>query len=516
MELLFKIAWRNIMRHRGKSLVIGVILFIGALLMTLGNGVISGMDRGLQKNIINGFTGDIVLVAEKQESDAVFLEMMGRSIEPINNFKQVDTLLQGIGGIKNYIPVGKNGAMVLNEEGGSPGFTYLIGVDFERYRTIFPNTLKPVEGRLLKPGEHGVMVATGARKQMFDATNIWFIPKGCEVDTSNMFKEAKESLSNLVYKDDVVFMGMSNDNTSTDIRLDIAGVIKYNALNTIWGHFTLVDIESYRNCLGYITAEDKAALKLSEEEMSLLERSGEDLDDLFSEEGMLQTGVLPKEVPFAREDNPIAIEENAAFINKTADLDAGAYNLVLVLLDDHSKLDETLKLLNDRLKKADPGVRAISWKKAIGAIGSMAVLIKAALFMFVMFLFFVAIIIIVNTLSMAALERTSEIGMMRAVGARKSFISTMFFCETAMLSFVFGGAGIVAGYVIVNIIALLRFTSDNDMVQLLFGGDTFHPFLSGGDIFLAVFQLSIVTIIAVIYPMFIARSITPLDAVTRE
>ena len=216
------------MRHLGKSLVIGVILFIGALIMTIGNGVISGMDKGLQKNIINGFTGDIVVVAEEQESDEVFMEMMGKSIEPINNFKQVDSLLKKVDGINKYIPIGKNGAMVLNEEGGAPGFTYLIGVDFKRYQEVFPNTMKAIEGRLMKPGEHGVMVPTGARKQMFDATNIWFLPKGCSVDTANMFKEAKAARSNLVYKDDVVFMGMSSDNTSTDIRLGITGIIKYN------------------------------------------------------------------------------------------------------------------------------------------------------------------------------------------------------------------------------------------------------------------------------------------------
>jgi ABC-type antimicrobial peptide transport system permease subunit len=53
-------------------------------------------------------------------------------------------------------------------------------------------------------------------------------------------------------------------------------------------------------------------------------------------------------------------------------------------------------------------------------------------------------------------------------------------------------------------------------VQLLFGGDTFHPFLSGADILLAVIQLAIVTLIAVVYPVQVARSITPLDAIARE
>jgi ABC-type lipoprotein release transport system permease subunit len=88
----------------------------------------------------------------------------------------------------------------------------------------------------------------------------------------------------------------------------------------------------------------------------------------------------------------------------------------------------------------------------------MAMLIKTSLFVFVMLLFFVAIIIIVNTLSMAAIERTTEIGMMRAVGARKGFIRLMFF-GGRHASAVFGGIGIVVGVVIVNIIAGFNITT---------------------------------------------------------
>ena len=518
MNLIIKIAWRNIMRHRGKSLVIGVILFVGALLMTIGNGVISGMDKGLQKNIINGFTGDIVIVSEKQESDAVFMDMMGKTIEPINNFKQVDSLLKKTDELRDWVPIGKNGAMVLNEEGGAPGFTYLIGMDFGRYRTMFPNTMNAVEGRLLEPGERGVLVPTGARKEMFENSTIWFIPEGCGIDTANMFPEAKEALSELVSKQTIVFMGMGADNTSTDIRLGIKGIVKYNALNHIWGHFALVDIESYRTCLGYIAATDKATLELSDGDRSLLAGDDADLDKLFSSDGMMTDDVFapaPAAAAGAVEKPAVTATTGEPTAVRT-DLDDGTYNMVLVLLRDHDNLDEKVAMLNERLKAANLGVRAITWKKAIGAVGSMAVLIKGALFVFVMFLFFVAIIIIVNTLSMAALERTSEIGMMRAVGARKGFISTMFLGETALLSSFFGGLGIVTGYIVVQILALVRITSDNDMVQLLFGGDTFHPFLSGGDILLAIIQLAIVTFCAVIYPVQIARSITPLEAITRE
>jgi ABC-type lipoprotein release transport system permease subunit len=518
MNLIIKIAWRNIMRHRGKSLVIGVILFVGALLMTIGNGVISGMDEGLRKNIINGFTGDIVLVSEKQESDAVFMDMMGKTVEPINNFKAVDSLLKTVDDLKDWVPIGKNGAMVLNEEGGAPGFTFLIGMDFDRYRRVFPNTMKAVEGRLFESGEHGVLIPTGARRQMFEVSNIWFVPEGCDIDTAQMFPEAKAALSGLVSKQSVVFMGMSADNTSTDIRLGIKGVVKYHALNQIWGHFGLVDIESFRTCLGYIAASEKADLVLTDDEKMLLGGEPEDLDNMFSGGAMMSTEALAGS-PASKPAAAVTAKSSDGGSNVGAavtDLDNGTYNLVLVLLKDHANLEEKVRALNDRFKDAGLGVRAITWKKAIGVIGSMAVLIKSALFIFVMFLFFVAIIIIVNTLSMAALERTSEIGMMRAVGARKGFISTMFVGETALLSFFFGGLGIMAGYIVVQILAFCKFTTENDMVQLLYGGDMFHPFLSGTDIFLAVMQLAIVTCIAVIYPVQVARSITPLDAIARE
>jgi ABC-type lipoprotein release transport system permease subunit len=510
MNLIVKIAWRNIMRHRGKSLVIGVILFVGALLMTVGNGVISGMDKGLQKNIINGFTGDIVLVPEKQESDEVFIDMMGKTIEPINDFKKIDSVLKNIPELNSWVPIGKNGAMVLNEEGGSPGFTFLIGVDFDRYRKVFPNTMNAIEGKLLQPGEEGVLVPTGARKQMFDVSTIWFVPQGGKIDTSQMFPEAKAVWKSLISKDNIVFMGMGTDNTSTDIRVGIKGIIKYNALNQLWGHFGLVDIESYRTCQGYISAQDQATLVLSDDEKQLL-GDETNLDNLFSDNG----GGIVSNTERHTDENK-AGEQTIVTNQKPTDLDLGTYNLVLIRLNNHSKLDAKVSLVNKHLKDAGVSVRAISWKKAIGTVGSMAMLIRMALILFVGFLFFVAIIIIVNTLSMAALERTPEIGMMRAVGARKGFISTMFFGETALLSFFFGGIGIVTGYFTVVILALCKFTSDNDMVQLLFGGDSFHPFLSGWDIITSIILLVIVTLIAVIYPMLVARSITPLDAIARE
>ncbi len=500
MNLIIKIAWRNILRHRGKSIIIGVILFLGAFVMTIGNGVISGMDRGLQKNIVEGFTGDLIIAATTQESDNVFLEFMGKAIDPIYNYPSIDSMLKTILIVKSWLPIGKNTAMVLNEDGGMPDFVFVLGVDFAKYKAFFGENLKVIEGTFPMSNGPAVLVPTGWRKQFFNFSNIWFTCPTCSLDTALLPPDSKTTLDDIAIKHSVVYMGMNSDNSTTDVRTEVAGVVKYQALNTIFGNFPILDIESYRSCLGYLRADD-ASVVLSEAEKHLLA-----LDD--------PTALFGAEPPKASSDAPVAKTLAIASPVKPVDINTGVYNLVLVKLIPGQNLDASVKKITESGKKI--GVRAVSWKKATGLVGSIAVVIKAALFLFVMFLFFVAIIIIVNTLSMAALERTSEIGMMRAVGAKKSFIGRMFFAETGMLSFVFGGIGIVSGFIAIQIVSLLHWTTDNDMLQLLYGGDTFRPFLSLGDIGITILQLALVTLIAVLYPLSVARRITPLDAISRD
>ncbi len=506
MGIIIKIAWRNIWRHKGKSLIVGSILFLGSLLMTVGTGVITGMDKGLQKSIVKSFSGDIVLVPQKQQDDNVFLSMTGSSVEPLPDFEQVEEILVQSDLVQSWLPIGKNTAMVLNDAGGSMDGVFLIGVDMEQYGSFFPDNLELVQGEFLKPGERGVMIATGAQKMLTTSMGIFFKPESTALDTTIMPEEARKMGQDLVVREQMVFMGFTSDNTSTDIRLPIRGLVKYKSLNTILGTFAIMDIESYRECMGYVSASNQL-VEIPEQSKELLGLDESNLDALFAETSLLVEA--DREVEEAR-------FRAAAATPEEIDLDAGTYNLVLVKLQEKVEQEEALRLLEADFKAAGVGVRPVIWHKSIGAIGSLSVLIKTSLFIFVMLLFVVAIVIIVNTLSMAALERTPEIGMMRAIGAQKGFIGGMFIAETFVLATFFGSIGIAAGWILVTILSALNLSTSNDMVQLLYGGDTFNPFLTAGDFLLAFIQLALVAVLAVIYPMIVARNITPLDAVSRE
>ena len=226
MGIIFKIAWRNIFRHKGKSIVIGTILFLGALLMTVGNGVISGMEAGLEKNIVNSFMGDMVIISDKQKDDSILFSMMGKAVEPINNYPEIKKVLQQEKYVDKFLPVGKNMAMALNEEGGEPGYVYLLGVDFQEYQKMFPDNMKVTEGRFMKPGEKGALVAAGGRKEFFDYSGIWIMPENGKLVEKNLTKEAKEMKDSLILKDNFVFMGSNENNTTNDVRVGVKGIIK--------------------------------------------------------------------------------------------------------------------------------------------------------------------------------------------------------------------------------------------------------------------------------------------------
>ncbi len=509
MSLIFKIAWRNILRHKGKSFIIGIILFLGAFLMTLGSAVISGMDEGMQKNIVERFTGDIVLISTNQKDEAVIAGGMLTATEVLSGYTNVKMILQKQDYINSFLPVCRGVSMVLNES-GDMGFTFLLGVDFDKYQKFFLTNIVVEEGRTLSVAERGSLVSTGSRKNMYRDMGIWLTPADSPFIETHLSPDAMSNRDGLNIQSNVVLMGMSADGNQMDIRTPVRGVFKYKYLNNFWESYNLLDLDSFRECFGYVTTED-TAVNISQEKKAILSED-ENLDKLFGEQTVVKGVETGKQVYRL---GSLKRTEKKALVKMDEDL--GIYNIVFIKLKDGKKIEKNLIELNKVISNNQLSVKAITWKKAAGTIGDTATIMKIILIVFVVLLFFVAVIIITNTLSMAALERTTEIGMMRAVGADRNFISGMFVGETFLLSAVFGGFGILAAGITSQILYTLKISGGtNEALQLLFGGDIFKPILHSGDIIFCIFLLLIVTLFAVLYPIFVARHITPLEAIARE
>ena len=82
----------------------------------------------------------------------------------------------------------------------------------------------------------------------------------------------------------------------------------------------------------------------------------------------------------------------------------------------------------------------------------------------------VAVIIMMNTLVISVIERTGEIGTMRALGAKKGFVRRMFLVETLTIAVVFGLIGTALAFGVVGIIDLAHITATNAFLKILFAG----------------------------------------------
>ncbi len=503
--LIFKIAWRNIKRHKGKSLVVAFIILLGAFIMTAGNATVIGMERGLEKNLVKRVTGDIILVSNDEEKTNVLFTPMGKPIKLLRDFDQVKAALAEENYIEDFLPMTRGGAIILESSTMYP--VLLFGVNFKDYQRMFGDNLYATEGALLSNGDHGILINEEARENMYKMLGYWTVPEGADPVPDSLSQEAKAEGGNLEVRRQMALMGFGNENAS-DIRVPVKGIFKAKALNALWDQIAIIDIESFRECFGYFTARD-VTVELPPEEKKLMDSSEAD----FFGEGDI----------FTSEDtslNVAAVEKKLAPATTTVtkiDYDASAFNFISLKLQPGVSVQDGLDRVNKLISDKGLPVKALGWRDAVGQVAQFVGILSTIIAVFVIILFFVAAVIIMNTLSMTAMERTEELGMMRAVGARKSFVSLMFLAETFILAFFGGGLGIFGAVITTWIIRPMGITSGGqDLLDLFFGGDTFQPTLGFVGLVQSICILALVMVISIIYPILVARRITPLDAINRN
>ncbi|MFA7129834.1 MAG: FtsX-like permease family protein, partial [Sphaerochaeta sp.] len=176
---------------------------------------------------------------------------------------------------------------------------------------------------------------------------------------------------------------------------------------------------------------------------------------------------------------------------------------------------QVVHTLNTYFSENNIEAKAWNWIDGAGMSANLADLLSIVFNVLLFVIAIVAVIVIMNTLVISVSERYGEIGTMRAIGAKKSFVRQMISLETLMITVIFGIIGVVLGVIVILILSAVGIQSSNQFMQILLGGDVFRPVVSGMAIVVSLITVSLVGLVASLYPVSVALKISPLEAMNK-
>jgi ABC-type antimicrobial peptide transport system permease subunit len=119
-----------------------------------------------------------------------------------------------------------------------------------------------------------------------------------------------------------------------------------------------------------------------------------------------------------------------------------------------------------------------------------------------------------NTLIINILERTAEIGTIRAIGGSRGFIRLVFLVETLVLNGLSGLGGIAVSFVLIAVVSGKGISLPPVIARYLVGGGRLYMSFEPGLILQALLIIIVISVIATLYPLSVATRVTPLKAMS--
>ncbi len=206
----------------------------------------------------------------------------------------------------------------------------------------------------------------------------------------------------------------------------------------------------------------------------------------------------------------VSFDELASLTN----LPGGTCHEIAVLAGDLQYVEP----LKTEIANACPRTEVMTWMDISPEMSYLTEAMDLFMYIFIIIILLALLFGIVNTMLMAVLERTKEIGMLMAVGMNKRRIFTLILLETVLLSLTGGILGVLFGYLVSQYFGVhpidLSLWAD---VYLDLGYDPFvYTVLEWPLLFNVTVLVLITGLIAAIYPAIKALQNDPADALRIE
>ena len=506
MKDIIKLALRNLKEHKSKTLIISMFILFGVAIVIMGNSFLESVNRGLEKDFRANVTGDIAIsvIPEKGTSIDVFgvnsTNITGETLQipALADIERVEQILAETDGIKKasklisaQVILAKDTEIdlsVLNDDESDLGvmdlpISMLFAGEDGSFWELFPD-LKMVEGTYPTPGSNEIIVDTRV-VEGFEKTWKKTLNVGDEILAASMDGKIREA--------------------------KVVGIFK--PANEYTAMFQSVYCEPG---LARAFADLTYANSFSQELPDSVDLSISDLteDDFFGDDffGDIDddSDILGSTTDF---DSILGDTTLRDQLNKTDD---GSWQFVLAKLNNPHADKKIVAQLNKRFQEEGLNAQAMDWKKAALSYSGTVEGIGFIFNLLIIILAIVVFIIIMNTMVVSVIERTSEIGTMRAIGAEKKFVKKLFYSEAIVLTSLSAFAGIIFAFICMAIFNAFNIEVTNSIAKMILGGGLLHFSPTPKIILVTLLVALLGSIVSNRYPVKSALRITPIKALSKE
>lgn len=468
--MLFRLAFKNILSRRS-SVVIIIFMSFAAALLVVSNAVFDSTEQGVQNSFTASFTGDFVV---RPLSD-VPLSLFGdetpvtgelTTIGTVIPYEPILELIRAKPEIQGYAPQVSGFAVM--EHGAIRKKMSLFGVSSSDYLPLMTG-LHLIQGENYDSQEKGMMMPEQVAAEM-----------GVKVGDTIQFTIA--------------------DGTSFRIRAaTVTGIYTYESPNAIFQRFVLIDPDIVRDIMDIADSYSLDEADIDDNKQNLL-ADDLDFDALFS---VGDVDAIFEDATFESSDVAAGIEEDSST----------AWNFIVCRAAPDVNATSVIRSLNKEFKARQWPVEVVNWRHAAGSTALYLYWMRLIFNIGILIVMGAGFIVVNNTLVVNVLDRTREIGTMRALGASSLFVSLQCMIETLAMALVSGVVGCVAGGLASMALTRMRITFTNSFLMQLFGESALVVSVSAGNVAGIMLLMVCLGVLGWIYPVITTLRVHPIEAI---
>ncbi len=484
--MLLKLALKSVVSRRS-SIVIILFITFAVCLFCVANAVFDSTEQGVQTNYVASFTGDFIIRPKSKMQQSLF----GDETPVTGELTVLDTLVpyEKINSVINEMPevYGTTGqisgaAMVERSDGANRTASYVFGVEGSPYLSLM-KSITILRGAPYEHGERGVMLCSQLAERL-----------GVDVGSTVQFIVA--------------------DGPNYKIRAaEVSAVFEYEIYNEIFGRFVIADPITVRSLLGITEVFSSDSYELSEDTTNLFSENNDfaDFDDLFDEAFDYEDALISDSETF---DEDIEVSETMENTVQNPDLaESTSWNYIIVRLKDGKNTKSVMRKVSRVFRKNGWPVQVADWRHAAGSTALYLYWMRKIFNIGIVIVLAAGFIIVNNSLVINILDRTREIGTLRAIGAKKRFISLQCMTENLILTLTSGLLGVLAGSLCTHFINKAHIVLHNSFLIQLFGSEAISVHVNGANVFKLFILVITLALLGWIYPVINALKVSPVDAI---